>query len=103
MTPVKITLEIYITPDGRQWVSLPHLIKGLGVKRQIVIKWLQQHPHETRKVRLGVRAKVETSVYSLRLVFDFIRFHYSGATDSITPQCTKERTEQLIRLTVLSR
>lgn len=86
ITYAGLTLDTFITEDGRTWLTLSSLAKGIDVHQQTVINWLRRHSAEakdTLDVRVGRKRNVKATAYPVTIAADFLNYLVSkGNTEA---------------------
>lgn len=79
-TPINfhgVILDACQTLDGRKWVTLSSLAKGLGVHRQTTKNWLGRKNAptvDTVDVRVGLKGNSRATAYPLPTAIDYLLY-----------------------------
>jgi hypothetical protein len=72
-----LPLDTFMTEDGRTWLTLSSLAKGVGVHQQSTIHWLSRKIEtrpESIDVRVGPKRNVKATAYPVDIAVAFIDY-----------------------------
>lgn len=71
-----LKLDTYVTPDGRCWVTLTSLAKGVGVHQQTTQNWLKRKDapmYEKLEVRVGPKLNTRAWAYPAEVAVAYLK------------------------------